>query len=210
MTTPGARWRHARALAWLSLAFVCPAASPAGSGPVALQSADPACPDDSGAIYVDCGNGTVTDTRTGLVWLQDADCLEGQVTFDEAVAFVAGLADMPDESAAALDDCGLSDGSSPGEWRLPSAAEWEAMMADPVAQGCTDPMEGTPAITNDAGTDCWQEGPGSSITDIPPFAGYWSATVAPSGEVWVGGVAGGAITKDFPNFQLVWPTRGGQ
>ena len=36
--------------------------------------ADGPCFDNTNR-YVDCGNGTVTDTVTGLIWLQDADCL---------------------------------------------------------------------------------------------------------------------------------------
>lgn len=213
MRNPDTLARAALATASLLLALGWPVASPAGSGPVALQSADPACADDSGAIYVDCGNGTVTDNRTGLVWLQDADCLRGLVTWYQATELVAGLADLPDDSAAAAHDCGLSDSSAPGEWRLPSAAEWEAMMAHPVAQGCVDIAEGTPAITNDAGTDCWQEGPGSSITGIPSYAVYWSAShlTSPHG-VFVGAVAVGGITQQFDKAaeELVWPVRGGQ
>lgn len=58
----------------LVLSAACSVAGWAGDGVVALQTADPACPDDSGNIYVDCGNGTVTDNRSGLVWLKDADC----------------------------------------------------------------------------------------------------------------------------------------
>jgi hypothetical protein len=59
----------------LFLLVAIPPTSLAGDGVVALQTADPSCPDDSGKIYVDCGNGTVTDNRTGLVWLKNADCL---------------------------------------------------------------------------------------------------------------------------------------
>ena len=36
--------------------------------------ADGPCFDNTNR-YVDCGNGTVTDTVTGLIWLQQADCL---------------------------------------------------------------------------------------------------------------------------------------
>ena len=49
----------------------------AGDGVVALQTAAPTCPDDSGDRYVDCDNGTVTDNETGLVWLANADCFGG-------------------------------------------------------------------------------------------------------------------------------------
>ena len=36
--------------------------------------ADGPCFDNTNR-YVDCGNGTVTDTVTGLIWLKQADCL---------------------------------------------------------------------------------------------------------------------------------------
>ena len=116
---------------------------------MALQTADRSCPDDSGNVYVDCGNGTVTDNRTGLVWLKDANCLSGApgggaVDWFTAMEFVAGLSDQPATSAAAAHDCGLSDGSSPGEWRLPTAAEWEAMMANAKGAG-DDPDDHTTA-----------------------------------------------------------------
>ena len=41
----------------LALAVIGPGAAWAGDGLVALQTADPSCPDDSGNIYVNCGNG---------------------------------------------------------------------------------------------------------------------------------------------------------
>jgi hypothetical protein len=36
--------------------------------------AAPPCFDNSGNRYVDCGNGTVTDIVTGLIWLKTANC----------------------------------------------------------------------------------------------------------------------------------------
>ena len=149
-------------------------ATAAGSGAVAIQTADPSCRDDSSNIYVDCGNGTVTDNRTGLVWLKDASCL-GAVDWYTAMEFVAGLSDQPSTSAAAAHDCGLADGSSPGEWRLPSRREWGTMVSDAVSLGCTDLGFGGPSITDDSGTSCWQEGPGNSFTGIQ-LGSYWSST----------------------------------
>ena len=104
----------------------------AGDGLVALQTADPACPDNSGNIYVDCGNGTVTDNRTGLVWLANTNCVNGPSWY-EAMEIAAGLADLPDGACGGgvtrdNCDCGLRDGSSPGEWRLASMAELKAMV----------------------------------------------------------------------------------
>lgn len=58
-------------------------------------------------------DGTIADHLTGLVWLQDAGCL-GMGNWDEAI-----------DAANALGsgDCGLSDGSFSGDWRLPNVKE---------------------------------------------------------------------------------------
>ncbi len=131
-------------LASASLALVvCSVAAQAGSGLVALQTAASSCRNNSGNIYVNCGNGTVTDKRTGLVWLANANCL-GTVDWFTAMEFVAGLSDLDAGFCAAQGltaahcDCGLSDGSSPGEWRLPSADEWQAMIDNALGNG-SDP-----------------------------------------------------------------------
>jgi hypothetical protein len=54
-------------------------------------------------------------------------------------------------SAAQLADgqCGLSDGSKAGDWRLPTKDEWEAMV---------DKKYEKPALSNAAGTSQWTEG----------------------------------------------------
>ncbi|MDH5423308.1 MAG: DUF1566 domain-containing protein, partial [Acidimicrobiia bacterium] len=103
-----------------------------GDGVVALQTADASCRTTTTPPprYVDCGNGTVTDNKTGLVWLKNANCIGragagtgtpvGRVGWYTAMGFVAGLSDLPATTGANSQDCGLSDGSSPGEWRLPS------------------------------------------------------------------------------------------
>ena len=171
-------------------------AARAGDGVVALQTADSSCADDSTNIYVDCGNGTVTD-------------------WHEAMAAVAGLADLPLSFASS--DCGLEDHSSPGEWRLPSIGEWEAMIDD--ADGgsgdiiCKDGGVGGPSITNDAGDACYGSGTGSSFIDVAS-ASYWSSTT-------LGGSAVGAYYVDLADADCsksttkgsvikVWPVRGGQ
>ena len=186
-----------------------PASSLAGEGLVALQTADASCPDDSGDIYVDCGNGTVTDNRTGLVWLKNANCLNGTVDWFTAMEFVAGLSDKPATSVAAADDCGLSDGSSPAEWRLPSVEEWEAMIAD--ALGDPDCTVTPPTITNDSGSACWVSGP-SSFTGVLSSV-YWSSTTvvtAPTGAYVVDLFDAFVGVLDKPNTINVWSVRGGQ
>jgi uncharacterized protein (TIGR02145 family) len=185
----------------LALALAVSAAASAGDGPVALQSADVSCITTAGR-YVDCGNGTVTDNESGLTWTKNAACwgTGGFFTWDRASIEVLNLADGY---------CGLTDGSSPGEWRLPTRAEWERMVAAAVQLGNCDPV-----ITNDAGTDCWTAGP-SSFTNIVgfEFGVYWSATTdaATPGNAYQLLMINGAFSSAAKTtVAYVWPVRGGQ
>ena len=74
-------------LAMFVLAFSFGSAAAAGEGLVALQTADACCPSGTGR-YVDCGNGTVTDNETGLIWLKNANCF-GEMGWFAAMAAVA-------------------------------------------------------------------------------------------------------------------------
>src|SRR5262245_16515918 len=124
--------------------------------------ADGPCFDDVNR-YVDCGNGTVTDTSTGLIWLKQADCLPTN-TWAAGNQAAAGLKDG---------DCGLTDKSSPGDWRLPTKAEWEAV----ITQRFSGAGICVPALANDAWTGCWSDDSSSlegATADI-----YWSAITRP-------------------------------
>ncbi len=66
--------------------------------------------------FIDNSNGTVTDTMTGLVWLKQAGCIEG----DWATAAAA-------VTALASGQCGLTDGSAPGSWRMPNRNEMQSL-----------------------------------------------------------------------------------
>lgn len=68
--------------------------------------------------FTDNGNGTVTDNLTGLIWLKNANCF-GPQNWDAALTSAKGLA-----TAA----CGLTDGSTSGQWRLPSIVELESLV----------------------------------------------------------------------------------
>ena len=174
--------------------------------PGSTMRADGPCFDNTNR-YVNCLNGTVTDTVTGLIWLQDAACL--------------GVADWAaaNQAAAALKhgDCGLTDGSSPGDWRLPTRAEWQATIARAVMLDCvTDRSGGPPSLTNDVGTACYGTGTESSFAGVASGL-YWSSSsfeTIPS-RAWLGnlddGVVGvGIVLKKPTGFSLqVWPVRGG-
>lgn len=59
-------------------------------------------------------DGTVKDMTTGLVWLKDASCTQ-TMNWYEAIAFVI--------EGLSHGNCGLSDGSELGDWRLPKINE---------------------------------------------------------------------------------------
>jgi hypothetical protein len=145
--------------------------------------------------YTDCGNGTVTDSQTGLVWLKQWNCLPS-ANFEDAKKAVAALKNG---------DCMLTDGSSPGDWRLPTQQEWEATMAKALDMGCSGPT-----LTNDTGTGCMSAGPSSFPAVEADY--YWSSTTlegqerAYFGDIDHGHLLNGAFTTPL----RVWPVRGGQ
>jgi hypothetical protein len=157
----------------------------------AKRAAGP-CGDKSKGRYSDCGNGTVTDTETGLIWLKKADCFPAS-NWEDAKKAAAGLKNG---------DCGLTDGSSPGDWRLPTDKEWEATMAKAKDLKCAGPV-----LTNDAGTACITAGP-SSFTGVESDY-FWSSSMDTNvafGDLDHGNILhGNAI-----NSLRMWPVRGGQ
>ena len=163
--------------------------------------ADPPCFDNTNR-YVDCGNGTVTDTVTGLTWLQDVACL-GVADWAGANGAAAGLTNG---------QCSLTDKSSPGDWRLPTRDEWDVTIARAVALGCTG---GTiPSLTNQRGTACLgQNGPPLfSVQALLDLRVFWSSTaneIVPF-EAWFAYFTGVVESNDKTFIFGVWPVRGGQ
>jgi hypothetical protein len=91
-------------------------------------------------------NGTVVDNLTGLLWLRNPDCL-GYGNWTTALAQVAALEDGM---------CALSDGSSPGDWRLPNFFELASLVhfgytypALPDTTGDGQHSYGNPFYAND-------------------------------------------------------------
>lgn len=159
----------------------------------AAGAADPACFEGENR-YVDCGNGTVTDGATGLVWLQQADCI-GPQNWETAQGAAAALADG---------SCGLTDGSQPGDWRLPTKEEWE-LTIDLFYRKCAIPL------SNDAGTDCLSTGP-SVLSGVRPKL-YWSSTntVDLPKHAFDANLGGGGLVywAGKPSSRYAWPVRDG-
>jgi hypothetical protein len=66
--------------------------------------------------FLDHGDGTITDTMTGLVWLKLANCIQGD--------WAAALADVNKLESG---QCGLADGSTAGAWRMPNRNEMQSL-----------------------------------------------------------------------------------
>ena len=148
--------------------------------------------------YVACGDGTVIDLHTGLIWLADASCKElagtdttGQTEWPGAMAAAAALSDGT---------CGLSDGSQPGDWRLATAEEWEETMERAFMLVCLHP-----ALTNAPGDDCHDVGP-TLFIGVEDF--YWTRDGESPDKAWLALANLGITFPDFKsNDNHVWPVR---
>lgn len=151
--------------------------------------------------FTNNGNGTVTDVLTSLVWLKNATCADtvggvansgGGLTWGDALTWSNSL------SSGA---CALSDGSHPGDWRLPNREELESLI---------DFAYGGLAISNTAGTGQLSHG---DPFDNVQSSYYWSSTTYAQNTAyaWIvatydGSVFGFSKSSNY----YVWPVRGGQ
>jgi hypothetical protein len=149
--------------------------------------------------FVDCGstgigtsNGTVKDAQTGLVWLKNANCF-GSTSWADANIKAGALASG---------QCGLTDGSKAGDWRLPTKDEWTAMFRP----GCS-PSPGGPTIPDRTGNACYAGGTPWAVN--VQSADYWSSTTnanpttAFALDLLSGNNSGGAKTLNL----YAWPVR---
>jgi Protein of unknown function (DUF1566) len=138
-------------------------------------------PPGTGQRFTDKGNGTVTDDLTALIWLKNANCF-GLQPWTSALS---------DANSLATGTCGLTDGSSAGQWRLPNINELHSLI------------------------DLSQSGP--AMPSGHPFLGvvtdyYWgSTTYAPNPAYdWLILLTDGGMFYGLKsNTYYVWPVRGG-
>jgi hypothetical protein len=167
-----------------------------------LKSArpDPPCFDYDNR-FADCGNGTVTDQVTGLIWLKDADC-HGWADYPTANNHAASLGDGTPPA------CNLTDGSSPGDWRLPTVEEWQVIIDQAISNGC---MEPGPFFPDVVGTGCC--GTGTCAFYGVQQNIYWSASTyapIPNFALAVNLAYGSIIAMSKTIVRGVWPVRDGQ
>ena len=147
--------------------------------------------------FTDNNNGTVTDNLTRLIWLKNANCF-GELTWIDALSACNTLENL---------ECGLTDGSVAGDWRLPNIKELESL----IHYGVHDP-----ALPNTIGDGKWTEG--NPFIGVPCNVAncsqgyYWSSnTAAGSGDgiyLYLGGGFVQSVSKAHDGFN-VWPVRGG-
>jgi len=68
--------------------------------------------------FTDNDNGTITDNLTGFLWTRDAGCVE-DATWEETLEGASTIGDG---------DCGLTDGSEPGSWRVANIRELHSLV----------------------------------------------------------------------------------
>ena len=133
--------------------------------------------------FLDNGDGTLTDKATGLIWLRDAGCL-GWITWAQALSDCNGLSSG---------QCGLADGSQPGDWRLPSIRELHSVI---------DYSQYNPAI-----------GFFAFLLIQNLYSGnYWSSTTYVNNDIsaFYVSMADGDVGFDSKSgYGYVWPVRGG-
>jgi hypothetical protein len=132
--------------------------------------------------FTDNGNGAVTDNLTGLVWLKNANCF-GTLVWATAITSASSLA-----SGA----CGLTDGSTAGQWRLPSRKELQSLVDRSKVNPALSAGHPFSAVQADV---YW-----SSSTYAGNTTGAWYVSMY-DGVVYGGNKANGSY---------VWPVRSGQ
>lgn len=133
--------------------------------------------------FADHGDGTVTDRLTGLVWLTEPECLAPD-TFEGALRTSRELEDG---------QCGLTDGSSAGDWRLPNFRELFSVLDWSVSH---------PVLT-----------PGHPFSVVQRL--HWTSTSSlpagpdPSDRAWTMSpyTTGNFHTASKTSLQHIWPVR---
>lgn len=171
----------------------------------------------SGGRFVDCGNGTVRDMNTGLIWLQDASCSElAGTNANGATDFLATARDAVNALASGM--CGLTDASLPGQWRLPSIGEFcnrdSSFPGVCPAEDAVDSLVNTnfasPTLSDASGSAAY-------TTNGDPFTGvqlssYWSGNGGTLTRTWVVFLSNGTVLSYLlpPNprpDRYIWPVR---
>ncbi len=143
--------------------------------------------------FTDNHDGTVTDNLTGLIWLQQAHCFAPQSWLDA----------LADANTLADGDCGLTDGSVAGDWRMPNVREQQSLI---------DYGRIFPALPMDH----------PFLPDGQFGDAYWTSTTAADQDTlraWTVSLYNGTVAPDWKSVDddgtpmnaeyRVWPVKGG-
>lgn len=137
------------------------------------------------------GNGTVTDNLTGLVWLRNAYCTDTVGGVDKSNNTLTWANALVWTNNLASGKCSLTDGSTVGDWRLPTWLELESLV---------DASKYNSALP----------------TNHPFNIGigyYWTSTTHAhySDTAWYVSTGDGYVYANYKTSkEYVWPVRGGQ
>lgn len=145
--------------------------------------------------------GVVTDTLTGLIWLENAHC--AKTTRDWSTALLGDITNLNAFGTMNGYDCGdtSNGGSHQTDWRLPNVREMQSL----VHYGFYNL-----ALPNTVGTGQYSQG--DPFIGVQPYY-YWTSTTRASNTSWawsVDMVSGEVNTNLKTNIYDVWPVRGGQ
>ncbi len=140
--------------------------------------------------FTDNGDGTATDNLTGLIWLKDANCPAGGMTWQLALDWVH---DLNTESTACTDYSALTF----TDWRLPNIRELLSLVDYSQA---TPPLPFGHPFVNVLGAFYWSSSSAAPL--LPDFA--WVVAMDMPGTGFKSKTSG--TVSDY----LVWPVRGGQ
>ena len=132
--------------------------------------------------FSDNNDGTITDNATGLVWLKNGNPF-GFKTWSHALACCRRLCGG---------EYGLTDGSSPGDWRLPNIREIESLVDYDMAAPCLPQ--------------------GHPFQNVRPSS-YWTSTsvaAAPAEAMFIILGVGPSIFESKEHRFFVWPVRDGK
>lgn len=128
--------------------------------------------------FTDNGDGTIRDNLTGLIWLKNANCF-GTRSWTTAIN---------DCNTLNSGECGLTDGSVEGDWRLANVKEIQSII--------------------DYGNCDLALPSGHPFLNVQ-FGRYWSSTTCALNieGAWVVGMNGGVVYENKALLQYVWPVR---
>ena len=137
--------------------------------------------------FTDNKDGTITDNKTGLMWLKDGKCL-GSGTWSEALDKIGQF-----NKASSRFNC-LEHSQSFSDWALPNRNELRSVI---------DHLQDLPALPAD-----------HPFTGVLHDAGYWSSTTfaLDTDLAWYLYLDMGSVSPEpYKHYSLyVWPVRGGQ